>query len=219
VPPPPPSPAGPWARSGAPAAPPGTRSGGLRTATIALFWCTAVATVLLVLALLRRRDLWRDVERGDLRVAGRLDDADDLVGSSFGLLFLLAVATLIVLSIWSLRVGRRARMAGATDVSPGLLCGSWYIPYAAAIVPYVQLRRIARHGGRPTGSTNLWQAFHIATWIVATGVLGLEPTEDDLFEDIAGKLSTQVVAASLLLIAAFVMAFVATQALRALDDT
>ncbi len=62
----------------------------------------------------------RDLERGELSVAGRLDDADSLVGSSFGLLFLLAVATLIVLSIWSLRVGRRARLAGATDVSPGV---------------------------------------------------------------------------------------------------
>ncbi len=39
------------------------------------------------------------------------------------------VAAVIVLSIWSLRTARHARGCGAHDVSPGLACGSWYIPF------------------------------------------------------------------------------------------
>jgi hypothetical protein len=144
------------------------------------------------------------------------------VSAGFGLLLILVLATLIVVSIWSLRVGRRARLTGATDVSPGLACGSWYIPYAAAIVPFIQLRRMARSWRRPTAMISLWQAFSIATWVAGTGLFGLEPGEDDVFldaSDVTDQLNGQLAFAVLTMIGMMVMAFAATQAVRRLDDS
>jgi hypothetical protein len=141
---------------------------------------------------------------------------------ALGLTILLALATTIVVSIWSLRVGRRARMSGATDVSPGLACGSWYIPYAAAIVPFIQLRRVARHWRRPTTMLGVWQAFSIVMWVAGTALLGLEPNEDDVFTDateITDRLNAQLVFAVLGMLAMLAMAFAGMQALRSLDDS
>jgi len=198
-------------------------SGGLRTASIVLFWCTAAATILVVAALARRRSAWTDfVDRGlDRDVIGRIDDADSMASAAFGLTFALGLATLIVVSIWSLRVGRRARAAGASDVSPGLACGSWYIPYASAIVPFVQLRRVARRWGRSTTMLGVWQACFIATWVTGTAVAGLEPDEEDAVvdvSDITDQLNGQLVFAVLSMIIVAVMAFVAMQAVRTIDD-
>ena len=205
-------------------APAGTASTskGLRTACIALFWSTAAMTVFVVVALVNRRSVWVDLVEGRLGIGdlGRASEADDLVSAAFGLTFLVSLAALIVLSIWSLRVGRRARETGAGDVSPGLLCGSWYIPYAAAIVPFIQLRRVARHHRRSTASLNVWQGFFVAAWVTATAVAGLDPDENDVFDDlddITDMLTGQLVAAVLTMIVTFVMAFVATQALRTID--
>lgn len=189
-----------------------------------LFWCTAVSTVLVVVALFNRRSLWSDFVDGRLEFEDlrRIDDADSLVAGAFGVTFLLGLATLIVVSIWSLRVGRRARMGGARNVSPGLACGSWYIPYASAIVPFIQLRRIARHRQRPTGMLGIWQACYIATWVTGTAVGALEPNEDDVFDevsDITDMLNAQVAFAVLGMIVMLVMAFVAMQAVRGLDDS
>lgn len=189
-----------------------------------LFWCTAAAVVLVVVALSNRRSLWSDfvdggLEFGDLQ---RIDDADGLVSAAFGLTFILSLAALIVLSIWSLRVGRRARATGATGVSPGLACGSWYIPYAAAIVPFIQLRRMARHWRRPTVMLGVWQASTIVGWVAATAVAGLEPNEDDVFadvSDITDRLNAQLAFAVLAMIAVLAMAFAGMRALRSLDDS
>jgi hypothetical protein len=209
---------------GAPATVAGTGSGGLRTATIVLFWCTAGASVLAVIAFFSRRSAWVDFTEGS-GSASAVDDADDLVSAALGVTFLLALASLILVSLWSLRVTRRARAAGATDVSPGLACGSWYIPYASAIVPFIPLRRTARRWQRPTGLLNVWQACYIALWVTGTAVMGLEPTDEDAVRaffdptEITDKLTAQAVFGVLSLVALFVMAFAAMQAMRTIDDT
>ena len=81
----------------------------------------------------------------------------------------LALASIIVLCIWSLRTARHAR-AGGARVSPGLACGGWWIPYANAIVPFVQLRRVARHRGRTTSWVSAWQGLVIATLVLGMGL-------------------------------------------------
>ena len=168
-----------------------------------LAWCAVAATVLTTVMAVRRKLAWDDLDLGDVGFEGvvRVDDADDLFEAARFVAAALALATLIVVSIWSLRVARRARLQGATDVSSGLACGGWYIPYAAAIVPFVQLRRMARHWRRHPGAVNMWQAFTIASWVIATGVQGLEPGDDDSFDDITSMLTAQLFGFVLLVLA------------------
>ena len=106
-------------------------------------------------------------------------------------------------------------------MSSGLFCGSWYIPYAAAIVPFIQLRRVARHRQRSTTSANLWQGFFIALWVTASALIGLEPDEDDEFADVSDvtdRLDGQVGVAVVTMIVALIAAFFAMQAMRTIDD-
>jgi hypothetical protein len=180
----------------------------------------AAATLPFVAVVAYRKSVWSDFEDGRLTLAdlGDLENADDAVAGVSGLVVLLALATTIVLSIWSLRVARRARANGATLVSPGLACGGWYIPFANTIVPFVQLRRVARHGGRPAGHLNTWQAFTIATlvlWIIMRGTNEIETA--DSMDDVSARLSAQVAVGFGITIVTFVMAYVATRALRDLD--
>jgi hypothetical protein len=226
TPPPPPPPYGaaptPVAAPGGSLPPTAGGSRGLATAAIVLFWVTAAAAAFAVIALFNRRAAWQDVVDGDAGLSGlsKLSDADDLVSAANVVTFLAALASVIVVSIWSLRVGRRARARGATDVSPGLLCGSWYIPYASAIIPFIQLRRIARHDGRPRGMVSAWQGLLIAGWVLGTAVGGLEPGEDDVFnevDDLTDQLTTQSVVGVLALVVLVAMAFVAMRAVRDLD--
>lgn len=206
---------------GAPAATVPTSSRGLATATIVLFWVTAGAMALMVIALLVRRAAWADfADGGGFSAAADVSDADDFVQAANFIAFLAALATVIVLSIWSLRVGRRAKALGV-NVSPGLLCGSWYIPYASAIVPFIQLRRIATHRGVARGMLNLWQGLLIASWVLATAVAGLEPDEDDVFDDvgdISDRLNSQAGVSVLAALVLFAMAFAAMRAVRTVDD-
>ena len=90
--------------------------------------------------------------------------------SSAALLLLvlgLALASTIVVSIWSLRVARHAKRTGADGVSPGLACGGWYIPFANAIVPFLQLRKAAEHARRETRFLNTWMALAIVSLVVS----------------------------------------------------
>lgn len=187
---------------------------GLRKAAIVLYWCTTGATALLTLAVIRRRGVWNDFEDDpSFSRLVDLEDADDLVGGAAGLLACLALASLIVVSIWSLRVARHAKQAGAADVSPGLACGGWYIPFANVIVPFVQLRKVANHFRRPTQQLNLWQAFTIATFVVSFILQAIDPGDDEL-SDVSGQLTAQVLFAVLALAGAAVTAYLATRAMR-----
>jgi len=104
-----------------PAAP--TDTAGLRKAAIVLFWATAAAVVLLAAALISRKGVWSDFESGGDVSFSDLDAADGFVGAAALFAAALGLATTIVVSIWSLRVARHARRAGAAVVSPGLACG------------------------------------------------------------------------------------------------
>jgi hypothetical protein len=179
----------------------------------------AAATLPFVAALAYRKSVWSDFEDGSLTLAdlGKLEDADDAVAGISGVLVLLGLATTIVLSIWALRVARRARASGAT-VSPGLACGGWYIPFANTIVPFVQLRRVARHGRRPAGHLNTWQGLAIATLVLSFIVQGVSDIETaDSMDDVSVRLSAQVALGVMIAITTIVMAYVATRALRDLD--
>jgi len=193
---------------------------GLRKAAIILYWCTAAATFLLTLTVVRRRGVWNDFQdEPSLGGLVDLEQADDQVGSAVLLLFCLALAALIVVSIWSYRVGRHARRAGAVDVSPGLACGGWYIPFASLIVPFVQLRRVARHFGRAVQHVNLWQGLAIATFVLSLILQAIDPGSADDVSDVSGQLTAQVVLSVLVLVSAAATAFVAMRAMREVDGS
>ena len=192
-----------------------TDTGGLRTAATVLFWCVAGASALLTAAMFSRRATWQsdDVTFDDLQ------EADDFVGGAALIVFGVALAALIVVSIWSLRTARHARQSGATNVSPGLACGGWYIPLANLIVPFVQMRRIVDHRRRPRDMVNVWQGLLIAAWLLGAFVNSTSSNLDtaDSFDDVSSTLTTQSVIgifATLFLAAA---AFAAARAMKAVD--
>ena len=181
-----------------------------------LFWCATAATALLVAATFYRRATFSDVRDGDAPLED-LDAADGVVGGAVLLQVALAVATLITLSIWSLRAARNAQRVGA-QVSPGWACGGWYIPFANVIVPFVQLRRILRHGGRATTPVSTWQGLVITAFVVSGPLGRLGDTESATsMEDVSSRLSTQVFLAVLSTLLLAATAFVATNAMQEVD--
>ncbi len=216
-PPPPPSfvpaPPGPpvWTAGEIPPSP--TR--GLRNATIALFWCVVAASWLLLLAAINRRRVFDDVRDGDGFI-GELQDADDVVAAAGFLEFGLALAALIVLSIWSLRAAGHVKSYGAPEVSPGLACGGWYIPFGNFVVPFVQLRRVADRRGRPRHWISSWQGLFIAQAFAGGGFRGLGDIESATSaDDLSNRLGAQIGFAAL---AAFLLTATAYVAMRAIRD-
>ncbi len=193
-----------------------TDTGGLRTATIVLFWCAVGGTALLLAALISRKVAWTGYTNGD-RSFSDLRDADDFVRAASSVTSLIMLAALIVLSIWSLRTARHARLTGAIDVSPGLACGSWYIPFGNAVVPFVLLRRIAGHRGRSASRVNAWQGVLITMWVVWAALRIVTNIDEDTAEDLSGRLTAEVVLGAILVVGMAVLAFVASQAMKDVD--
>jgi hypothetical protein len=189
---------------------------GLRTATIVLFWCVSGMSALLLIALISRRVAWSDFRDGDASFAD-LDSADDFVEASNGILSLVILAALIVLSIWAYRTARHAKRTGAADVSPGLSCGGWYIPFANAIVPFVQLRRVARHRGRSTTPVGWWQGALIGAWVLSLALRVVSNEEPDSPDDLLDRLTAEVALGALLVVALVIATVMASRAMKQLD--
>jgi hypothetical protein len=196
---------------------PAASTAGLRKATIVLFWCTAVAMVLVAFAALNRRSVWDGYVNRDKTIFD-VDDADGVIGAAFLIAALLALATLIVLSIWALRTAKDARDTGAVGVSPGLACGGWYIPFGNLVVPFIQLRKVAAHRGRPTSTVSAWQGLAIASFVISLAFrsMGNIDLADDA-DELADRLTAQTVLAFLQALLLLAMAFVAMRAVRDVD--
>jgi hypothetical protein len=188
---------------------------GLRIATVALFWCVVAASWLLLLAAINRRRVFDDVRDGDGFI-GDLQDADDAVAAAGFLEFGLAIAALIVLSIWSLRAAAHVKSWGGHDVSPGLACGGWYIPFGNFVVPFVQLRRVAGHRGRPTHWVSAWQGLFIGQAVAGGGFRGFGDIESaSSADDLSNRLGAQI---GFAVLAAFLLTATAYVAMRATRD-
>ena len=186
-----------------------------------LFWVTAASMVLLAIAVTNRKSVWDDFESaGDFSLSAidDLDAADGFVGGTLLLTMALALATTIVVSIWSLRVARHAQRAGAVAVSPGLACGGWYIPFANTIVPFLQLRRVANHFRRPTRALNTWMGLTIAALVLWLAFQASDGNGDiDLGDDVSAILSRQVGFTALLAVTMIGMAFFGMRAMRQVE--
>lgn len=190
---------------------------GLRKATIVLFWCTVGSTALVALTAVNRRSVFDGYRDGSNSIFD-VDDADVAFGGASFVQVALTIASVIVLSIWSLRAGRNAKRLGATNVSPGLACGSWYIPFGNLVVPFVQLRRMVRHFGRSTSAVSLWQGLFIVGNIASGSVQSIGTFEAGEPEgDVANRLAAQSVVAFIVVVLFAAMAAVATRALRDVD--
>jgi hypothetical protein len=188
----------------------------LRRATVILFWAAAAALAVLAVAFTVRKSAFDKAVDGSGSIRA-VDDADDFVGAMAVIVLLLVLASVIVLCIWSLRTARHAR-AGGARVSPGLACGGWWIPYANAIIPFIQLRRVAVHRGRPTSWVSTWQGLLIAGVVAGTGLRGVSGwNDDDPTDDISGRLTGQVVVGFVLTALYLAMAYVASRAMRDVD--
>ncbi len=200
------------------AAGPPTDTAGLRRATVILFWCAAAALAGLAIAFtVRKARFEQAIDDPSADKVASVDDADNLVGAMAVVVVVVALAAIIVLCIWSLRTARHAR-AGGARVSPGLACGGWWIPYANAILPFIQLRRVAVHRGRPTSWVSLWQGLLIAGVVIGMGLRGVSSWNDgDPPDDISGRLTGQVVVGFALFVLYLATAYVASRAMRDVD--
>ena len=103
-------------------------------------------------------------------------------------------------------------------MSPGLACGGWWIPFANAIVPFIQLRRVAIHRGRPTSWVSAWQGLLIAGVVLGMGLQGVSSWNDnDPSDDISGRLTGQVALGFVLTALYLAMAYVASRAMKDVD--
>jgi hypothetical protein len=194
----------------------------LRLASVVLAWAATASLLVLLFVVANRRavfdDLVDDGELLTLRGLVRLDDADSAVAGGVGLFALSALPLTIIVSLWTLRAVGNAQVCGATDVSPGLACGAWYIPFGNAVVPFVQLRRAARHLGAPRGAIGWWQAGAVVLVVgfVATVVSGDFDVGDSV-DDVGSKLDAQTVAAGFAFVGGLVGAVAMSVGLRRLD--
>jgi hypothetical protein len=199
-----------------PAGPP-TDTAGLRRATVILLWCVGAALGVMAIAFTVRKRAFDDAVDGSGSLEA-VDDADTFVGAMGVIVVLLVLASVIVVCIWSLRTARHAR-AGGARVSPGLACGGWWIPYANAIVPFIQLRRVAVHRGRSTSWVSAWQGLLIAGLVLAMVLRGVGSWDDDdiLRDDFSGRLTGQATLGFVLMALYLAMAFVASRAMKDVD--
>lgn len=187
---------------------------GLRIATLLLMWVATAGTGLQLFAIANRRSVWDDPTSS----FGDLVNADDTVAGALVFYAVAALATVIVLSIWTLRSVRNSQVLGAQQVRPGLACGGWYIPLGNIFVPFIQIRRATGALGAKTTGATLWQvgwgAMAIGGAIVNTAFNESNVLDPD---SVSQDLSTQVTGAAITFVAAIIAASGATMAVRSLD--
>jgi len=196
LPPPPPSPPPPsgWApptSSGGWGPPPVTvqpwRSlQGLSTALTVLLIVVAVLAAGGVGAFLHRDQVWSD---GSL---SELDEADDIVAGTAGLLILAGVAVFVVLVVWTYRAARNLEALGrpSPTLGAGWAIGGWFIPFANLVLPFLVLRDVWKGGepGVPRGDPRwkqvpvgapliVWWSLWVASWVAWAVLQNLDDDE------------------------------------------
>lgn len=96
-----------------------------------------------------------------------IDRADILVNATVVFTLLIGLATVILLALWSNRVSHNAQNRGVPGLRPGLAAGGWFIPFAGAVIPFIQLRRAAKPFLGTTTSLTAWQVLIVAAALVS----------------------------------------------------
>lgn len=184
-------------------------------------WCATACLFLVAMASRHRVSVVDEYDTGfgslrDVR------DADNLIAGAFFPTFCLVLAIAIVVSIWSLRICENAARSGART-QPGLAAGSWYIPLAWFVLPFILLNQARRGRGSPTALV-LWAIFFGLTGLMMGAQRGAVSDIDETLDigEVTDSLQQQtstIFAAALCAIGASIAGMRAIRALEALDST
>lgn len=181
---------------------------GLGVAIVVVLWVEFAGILLHVAACIDAQraldeiDPWADVESSSF---DRLEEADALVSATWLLTLLIGLAAIILLAVWSNRVCHNAQSRGVPGLSPGLAAGGWFIPFAQAVIPFIQLRRAAKPFIGATSVITAWQVFLVsAAFISRSGVREVEEasTAFELSDALTDHISYLAFAAALFMGAA-----------------
>lgn len=194
-----------------------TPSSGFGVAIIVLLWVELAAILLSVAAAIYQQRVFSDIG-GDALFERWAQDLLERAGDPYRTTALVALivglAAIILLALWSNRVSHNARNRGVTGLSPGLAAGGWFIPFAQAVIPFVQLRRAAKPFLGATTAITAWQVFMVSGALVSR--LGAHDIEQaSTSSSLSDALSQRVMYVS---IAAVLFAVATTCATRAIKD-
>lgn len=172
-----------WSPPGAgpPASAPRRRAtSGLATALGILLGVGAGALAALALAFAHRLAVsiswqrWNE-SRDPAPLYRRLDLADGLVVGVLLVLGLLALAVLVLLTIWMWRVAANARDAGRWDsrLAPAWAIAGWFVPLASLVLPAIVTRACWRATRPDAPADPAPDRGRIVAWWWGTWVLGL----------------------------------------------
>jgi hypothetical protein len=138
MPPPPPGPGGAWAPSGA-VRPRFQPLQGLATALTWLLALSAVSAVTVLASQLARLDAYNRVVDGDFSAINDFNDADDAVGATRTIFFLLEIAIFVLVIIFLFRAVKNTVIWTGTAPrwAAGWAIGGWFIPLASFVIPFL----------------------------------------------------------------------------------
>lgn len=196
-------------------------SGGLRNATVALFWTTTAATGLLAFTLFSRKAKWDEFVDSDRRFADLqlLEDADNLVTLAVVVQATMYIASAILVCLWSRRIVLNARARGVPGLNPGLAAGGWFIPIGFFWVGFDQLRKAVSGMQANAADLRRWQAAFVVMG-VSSFVLrrfNADYSVGDSAGDVASKLNIQGVIGVVSLALFAIAALFATRATKEVD--
>jgi hypothetical protein len=181
--PPPPGPGTAW--SAAPAVQPRFQPlAGLATALTWLIPVAVVAAVAVSATHLLRLDAFNRVLDGDFSAARDFNDADDAVGATRTILFLLSIAIFVLVVILLFRAVKNAEIWTQSQgrFSAGWAIGGWFIPLANFVIPFMVFLDVWKRsapGDRRLGSPSaalLWCWWLL--YVVGQVLIFLDPTGD-----------------------------------------
>ena len=90
--------------------------------------------------------------------------------SNLGSLAVLACGVLFI--IWAYRSARAARLLGMPGQwGPGWFIGSWFIPVANLVIPYLCIKSLLPHGHPGVRTVRRWWAFYVAQYLLSTAAV------------------------------------------------
>ena len=143
---------------------------GLGLSIIVLLWVELAAILAQVAASIYEQrvvDDFLNSARWERPAPNSIDRADILVNVTVVFTLLIGLATVILLALWSNRVSHNAQNRGVPGLRPGLAAGGWFIPFAGAVIPFIQLRRAAKPFLGTTTSLTAWQVLIVSAALVS----------------------------------------------------
>lgn len=211
MPPPPPGPGAGWATVVA-ARPQFQPLQGLATALTWLLALAAVSAVSVLGSQLLRLDAFNRVVDGDFTAINDLNDADDAVGATRTIFFLLTIVIFVLLVILLFRAVKNTEIWTATRPrwSAGWAIGGWFIPLANLVIPFLVFLEVWKRsapGDRRLGSPGpgllwcWWLAYVVGQVLVFVDPTSRFPTASEVrARDVVNSIGAGILAVSAVLL-------------------